>query len=223
MPVPLHPISDFEVPDDFPVQPYVDLHRRVTSTQPESNERSEFFAAWTAVAYRYKACADHDANYSESIRGTGNTPGFPDRYIQDQELFNFFVTGLSTIECLYYGCYALGYMLDPTRFPFSTDRDKRRVKPGSTSLAFQQAFSGQIATTLQSILDSPEFNEWKNVRNILTHRTSPGRLISLGGSVAPAEWKTIGIQFDEMTTVSRRKWLAGSVESLVTAAAMLPI
>jgi hypothetical protein len=223
MPVSLHPISDFEVPDDFPVQPYIDLHRRVASTQPDSNERSEFFAAWTAVAYRYKACADHDANYSESIRGTGNTPGFPDQYIQDQELFNFFVTGLSTIESLYYGCYALGYMLAPRSFPFSTERDKSGVRPDSTSRAFRRASSGQIAIILQSILDSPEYKEWKNVRNILTHRTSPGRLISLGGSVTPVEWKTIGMQFDGMTAVSRRKWLAGSVESLVTAASMLPI
>jgi hypothetical protein len=229
MPVSLHPISAFEVPEDFPVQLYLDIHRRVVAfKQPNSDERAEFFYAWTAVAYRYKACADHDAAYSDSIRRVGNTANFPDRYIQDQELFNFFVTGLSTIDCLYYGCYALGSMLDPSHFPFSRAEDKRRVNTSRTSDAFQQAFGGRIATTLQSILNSPEYDEWKTVRNILTHRTSPGRLISLSVGGAPqtppyVEWKTIGIQFDGMTTVSRRKWLVDSVDSLVTAASMLPI
>jgi hypothetical protein len=221
--IPLHPISDFEVPDDFPVQPYIDIHQRAVVAQGDTDERSEFVGAWTAVAYRYTACTEHDAKYTESVRRAGQTPGFPDRYTQDQELFGFFVTGLSAVESLCYGCYALGYFLNPTDFPFTTNDDRRGVTPSTTMQAFTRVFPRErIGVILQTMLKDAEYKTWAMIRNILAHRTSPGRLISAGSGPTTVEWKTSSISLDQMTTASRRAWLIKTMEAILIAAKALP-
>lgn len=224
MPILLQPVSDFEAPDDFPVQPYLDIHCRIARTQSESDERSEFFFAWTAIAYRYKACVDHDARYTDSVTRAGNTPPYPDRYLQDEELFNFFTTGHSAVESACYAFYAVGAMIQPCSFPFTTDTHRRKVDPNWTADKFAKAFPGApIVTALQTMLASQQYIEWKTIRNILNHRTAPGRFISIGGGQTAVEWKTVNISLDQMTTASRLTWLAQTLEGLIAAAAMLPI
>jgi hypothetical protein len=68
---------------------------------------------------------------------------------------------------------------------------------------------------LASITSSKEYDDWKNLRNMLAHRTLPGRNIRIvpGGAPLPALWA--GIEVDVNTTALRRRWLAGKVFDLL--------
>jgi len=66
--------------------------------------------------------------------------------------------------------------------------------------------------------NNQDFKKWKDVRNFLAHRVAPGRKHFLGG---PQDGETLwlnGIQIDTFTTASKRKWLAGTLRTLLEAA-----
>lgn len=137
--MPNHPLLTvgIEMPADFPVKPYEAIYNRLASKQDTYFDSwYEFIRAWDAVAYRFRSCAEHDEAFAESIRRAGKGPPPPERYIQDRELFCFFVSGLATVECPCYGLFAIGSILDAQSFPFVTPDDKRNVSPDKASDPF---------------------------------------------------------------------------------------
>ncbi len=208
------------MPEDFAVEPYEAIHSRLTiekENQPDA--WAEYAGAWNAVAYRFHACADHDEAYTESIQRAGDSPPQPERYIQEKELFGFFVTGLSAIESLCYGLFAIASMLNERCFLMTTTKDKRSIRFRKTTQQFAKAFPGEDVTcALEQMRDSEEFSEWREIRNILTHRLAPGRVVHLStkSSSRPSLWK-IGTPLDGETTASRRKWLAVTISRLLKA------
>ena len=48
-------------------------------------------------------------------------PFRPERFIQEDALFGFFVNGLSVIESFFYGLYWIGSMVDTNSFPVLTE------------------------------------------------------------------------------------------------------
>lgn len=209
------------MPSDFPSEPYDEVSRRVGSFSTHTPATlSHFAGAWNAVAYRYSACADYDVAFTDSIRCYGDAPPPQERNLQERCLFGFFVSGLAALESIYYGLFAVGALLNPAHFPLSTDNEMRAVNPRSTADHYFRVFPSEgITNVLLQLEQSQEFKDWREIRNILAHRTAPGRIIhaSTTGIDSPALWRT-GIPLDTNTTTSRRTWLAAKLTLLITEA-----
>lgn len=212
--------TGLQMPEDFPVVPYEAIHRSVARTKDDHPHAWEqYSAAWNAVAHRFASCAYHDSEFTESILRPGTAPPPPERHLQERALFGFFANGLSTIESFCYGLFAIGAMIDPETFQITTDKQMSKVKPKKTAKKFEGRFAEEgITSALQHMRGSHKYRDWKVVRNILIHRTAPGRTIRLGGPRAsPALWKS-GIEIDSNTTPSRREWLAETMRTLLNGA-----
>lgn len=220
MPEPRLTTIDIAMPPDFPVTPYEAIHSRmVTKNNTYPNSWAQYSGAWNAVAYRFLSCAYHSDAFTESVRRVGNSPPSPERCKQEQELFGFFVTGLAAIESLCYGLFAICSILNPREFPITLPSNLRVITPEKTKEKFLSVFPSEALTTaLQQMLDSQDFKDWNEIRNILVHRSAPGRNFYEGGhNHGEALWIR-GIQIDTNTTVSRRSWLAGTLSTLLNGA-----
>jgi hypothetical protein len=217
MPYPLSSIG-IEMPDDFPTQPYEAIHNRMSIKRDSYLDAwREFAAAWNAVAYRFLSCTEHDKAFTESVKRFGKTPPHFEWYIQQRELFGFFVTGFSCIESFCYALFAIGAILEPTKFPFVTPKEKKEVSWKKTINNYEGAFPNEELTILLSKLEENEkFKEWRTVRNILSHRCAPGRHIYVGGYIE-VTWIQ-NIKINEDTTSLRRKWLVNLLNKLMNAA-----
>jgi hypothetical protein len=176
--------------------------------------------AWCAIANRFRACAEHDKAFTRSIK-KNDAPPQPERYAQERDLFGFFVTGLSVIENTCYGLYAIASMLDDVYFPIKKAGHKKAISPENTADRFRTTFPTEgISRALNRMVNSQEYEDWKEVRNILAHRGSPGRIVrrthveGSGETHGDALWLK-GIPLDASTTPSRRVWLAGTLQTLL--------
>ncbi len=230
--------TNLVMPPDFATAPYNAVHTRVephNAAYPFAWE--QYAGAWNAVAYRFHACADHDAVFTASVQDAGTTPPQPARYIQEREFFNFLVNGLATIESLCYAFFAIGAMMDAHNFPIATPKDLLRITPKLTDERYALAFSGEaVSGSMARLLASEEYKDWKETRGLLAHRSVPGRMIRLTVSATIAWGKgpaspnpppeertrwTNGIAIDATTTSSRRAWLAATTDELLEAASAL--
>ncbi len=186
-----------DMPDDFPADAYNEVHAVVSpKREPYPAPWPEWAGGWNAVAYRFMACAEHDTAFSESTRCNGNSPAPFERYIQDNEVFGFFVTGLATIESLCYGVHAIAAMMDPKQFPMDDESAKRSVTPVSTASRFSGAFpDDRITAALKSLLADTRFDAWVACRNVLAHRVAPARNHFRGGEFSgKAFWPEVEVK-----------------------------
>jgi hypothetical protein len=73
----------------------------------------------------------------------------------------------------------------------------------------------------QSVFADPAYREWKEVRNVLTHRTAPGRTIFVSidsDEDLPPRWKINDIALDQQTATTRRAHAARMLTGLLEAA-----
>jgi hypothetical protein len=207
---------DPPLPEDFPKEPYLAIQKRVSVDLGEAHPeaRREFAGGWNALRYRYLACSEHDRDFTDLIR---KHQADPDRYGQERALYCFFVTGQSAIESLCYGLYAIASVLRPDEFPVR-DQNLKDIKWNHTAQLFRSSFPGETLTTaLAELVNSSEFKAWRDQRNILTHRATPGRGINIGGPKdGVIEWS--GIVLDQETTASRRHWLSTVVGEILRSA-----
>ena len=230
-----------EVPDDFSAGSYEAIHTRLTGGEYVSGEYvslventvedhiwSQYSGAWNALAYRFRSCAEHDEAFAASIRREASQT---ETYIQERELFGFFVTGWSAIESLFYALYAIGAMLNRQRFPIIRPEDMRAINPKNTASKFNKAFkSDPLTEVLRHTTSRQEYKDWKEIRNVLLHRIAPSRShnirIEIDGDPLTIEkaytrgvswWE--GIPLDDTTTAARRKWLAATLVDVLKAAA----
>lgn len=208
------------MPQEFPTRPYEAVYRRLGNkrdSHPESFR--EFVSAWVTVAYRFLSCDEHNQAFSESVKRFGKTPLPLERYVQERELYGFFVAGFSVIESFCYGIFAIGSISKPKKFPFVTPVDKRKVSPEVTADKFGAVFKGEsITTALHSMRRSQDFRDWKNIRNILSHRSTPGRHAFLGGDRNGEVIWGEKIPINENTTASRFRWLVDTLDDLLDTA-----
>lgn len=88
------------------------LHSKVKGKFHAHALWDKFNAGLGGLLYRMTAFAEHDDTFTASYTRHGTPPQL-ERYSQERDLFNFFVTGQPTLECLTYALYSLGEMLDP--------------------------------------------------------------------------------------------------------------
>ena len=158
---------------------------------------SEFITAWKAVAHRFCTCAESNEGFTELFRKVGDAPPQPKRYIQEKDLFHFFVNGYSTLESFCYALYMIASTVKPSFFPIKPS-NLRSICIGTTFNKFNEEKDSfhdeKITGELDQLQKSPEFKEWKKIRHVLIHRIAPGRTIRLqvGGikKRGKASWKT---------------------------------
>jgi len=205
------------MPKAFPVEPYESVHKRLVKKKDDYLKSwNQYAGAWNAVGYRFLSCTNHNRSFTESIQRAGNAPPPSERYIQERNLFGFFVSGLSTIESLLYGLYAIASIIMAEEFPIATVKDLKSINPEKTKNKFKAHFTNQSITDfLKRLIDDRNHKDWRDIRNILAHRASPGRHFSIGGNnIGKALWIN-GIPINEKTTSLRFKWLADAIINIL--------
>jgi len=212
----------------FPLSIYEKIHSIMChQKQKYPQSVSEFLGAWNAVAYRFHACAESNEGFTESFKKAGDAPPQPKRYIQEKELFHFFVNGYSTLESFCYALYIIASTVVPSFFPIKPS-NLRSIYIRTTCDKFNSKKDGfhneRITGKLNQLQNSPEFKEWKIIRHTLIHRIAPGRTIRLqSGSIkkrGKTSWNidnSITIDIDEYTTSSRFLWLEDSLFNIMDA------
>lgn len=206
----------------FPVALYESVQKRMGPQQPLHPEMYRHYAGgWNAVRNRAIGCQKCADEYTSLFTKHGVSPAQEARIAQDNALFGFFAYALSTIESWFFAMHAVASILHRADFPMTTDSDLKDITPTLTSQRFDGAYVGSsISTTMKQILSEPTYKEWKNLRNILVHRSAPGRHFFLPPRSTPrdADWVGMEIVLDQNTLVSRYPWLTSVLERLVEAA-----
>lgn len=212
------------MPPDFPTAAFERAYARAGRKARSSAALYEHFsAAWNAISFRYLALCSEGDDFTASITAPDSVASLEQRYRQERYLFGFFSAGFSAFEAYFYGMFAIGGMLKTSDFPMSTSKEQQAVSPTSTSRTYERAFPGDaILTGFQSMFTDAAYREWKEVRNVLTHRTAPGRTIfvSIGSDEdLPPRWKINNIVLDENTAASRRTHASRMLGALLSAGA----
>lgn len=204
--------NGIQVASDFPTTEYLAIHGLVVSTNQHHELYKHFAGAWNALSYRYKAVTEHGDEFISSLKEHGSSPPPEERYAQEKLLFDFFSASFSCFESTFYAFYAVGAFISPEDFNLATERDQQKVSPNSAKEAFAKAFpSEKFVSDVQALFKDVEYQKIRETRNVLTHRTAPGRtmFVSLGTDDAPAtEWKLNNSPMDESIVLHTRKELS---------------
>jgi hypothetical protein len=219
------------------------VEQRHASWNLHRYEYQQFYSAWAGIAFRLRACAAHDAAFTSSFGRRGGALDDEELFAEDEALFGFFMNGLSALECLCYGLYALGALVctptgtpsvpPPPDFPLlvpAAPEKLRLIGLGRTLDAFTTRFpTSTITDCLKALKDDTTYSEWKDIRNVLAHHTaSAGRTLDYSGSSAPFLWngppqavKQWGgdIALSAESTTARYQWLREKVDSILGATA----
>lgn len=209
------------VPRDFPTAPYEAVHEVVVQKCAQHDFYEHFSGSWNAVAYRFRASVDDGDAFVASLVAHGSAPKPEERYQQERALFGLFSNAFSAFESVFYGLFTLGAFITPAAFPLSSPKEQQQVSPTRTNEAFNKAFAGDpILTAFAALFKDPAFQQCREIRNILTHRTAPGRrlYVSVGADDAPpAEWKLNNIPIGASIATGNRADLARLLGDLLTA------
>ena len=226
--------SGLAVPDDFPAGPFEGtyLHALDDIIYPE-----QFTGAWHGMVYRFKASAENADAFAELFRVHGsNPPSFEPRYAQDREMFEFHANGYGALDCLFYGVYFVAELVKPADFDVT---DLRKITAKGTTKLFDRYFPGEpLTAALHDTFYSEDYADWSDLRNILAHRIASGRIVYMTtqGSTTPPppnRWTSARpapakpgysarvlppLEITEQGLVPRRKWLAGRMDAVLSAA-----
>ncbi len=216
-------VNGLVMPIDFPTAPFVKIHARlVAKVDAQGILYREHAGAWSAVSYRFLAATHYSDDFTDSITRSAGSSSVDERYRQERDLFGFFTNGLSSLEGAFYGLFAIGALLSPAAFPMMTANEQQAVTPARTRTGYEKAFFGDpIINVFDALLVDKSYLQLKDIRNVLAHRSAPGRQIyvSVGDSEPlPEEWKLLNISLDEKLTVSRRGELARLLNTILQAA-----
>lgn len=208
------------VPSKFPKQNYSEINN-IANKKCKNNEFliSQFRGGWQAVIYRYLTCIESDQNFSKLIIKHSGAPTQPFRYFQERELFNFFINGLSIFDCFGYSVYMLCSAINPNNFIVSQNNlSAIRLKKEVKNDLIGYYSTENLSTELNNLLNSQNFKDFSDIRNILSHRESPGRTFRVStGSIRgrkSALWIN-GIELNENTTSSWLSWIESNLFKLI--------
>lgn len=244
---------NLKMPAQFPAALYDAIYDRVfrkyqgdraSGKVAEDFVMQQFLRSWAAVAYRFRASFEHSNEYIKVIepyRYTLTAIDTETQYAQERELFNFFVSSLSTIESLFYSLYFVGAFADPTIFIYNPLNPKmlKDIKPVLTSRKFE-AYERKVGTPeaktlsqeLTVLLSASQDTEMKGIRNPLAHSIVPIRTnwvhvvesVYKGASSSSSGTKWLNdIPLDLDTIATRHSWLAQKLEAIIRATDMFTL
>jgi len=172
----------FQMPPDFPLIPYDEVHRRLTKHKDSHRtEWMSFGLGWNGVAYRYRAMAEYYEEFVKSLNSFGNSPNPEQRYEQGRALFGFFVNAVSTIECFFYASYCIASFLKPCDFSIQKSKALKLVYPTNVEKLFKVHFPKDALTTQMTKCVSDTINaQIRDMRDVLSHRGTPPRKFYAG-------------------------------------------
>lgn len=209
-------------------------YRRESNWDLRNFEFEHFLNAWAGVAFRFRACEEHNTQYSKSFAETHGEARGGDLYQEEAALFGFFTNGLSAIESLFYGLYALGALIIVSKNPASLPpisgflhldpnqpENLRNVTPKNTVEAYEKRFPNSPLTDLlrrvitERAIADKQYRKLEELRNILSHRVAAAARTlgysSLLGSGEPPDsvrpWATELLALGSDTTATPFKWL----------------
>jgi hypothetical protein len=205
-------INGIVVPPDFPREPFELIHEVLTSISADQPAYLHFSGAWGAVAYRYRGAVESGEEFLVSLDAHGSSPKPEERFIQEKALFEFFSSGFSVFEASFYAAFAIGAIVAPDMFPIAAETDQQRISPTTTKAAFRRAFMGDsILEMFDGIFNDPRYQQWREIRNVLTHRSAPGRrfYVSIGSDDAPpTAWSLKNLPLNAALVSSERTELS---------------
>ncbi len=220
-------VPDLVMPTGFPDTTLEAIKNRIVPKMVNpSPELDNLLGAQNGVRFRLRACAEYSEQFTQSIQKFGDAPPITERYRQELMLFGFFVSGFAVLDSFSFFLYFAAAQLQPVHFPTQKPGQIKGISCKSTSDAFATAFPNEaITTALNHLIADPQFQEWGNYRNILAHRSAPGRnLFSSVGLSSPnpaADWKidsSGSVKIDVNLTPPRLSWLVSSLNDLIVAA-----
>jgi hypothetical protein len=208
-----------DAPPDFPADRYNECQLMAEQRRAAHAVMPEFRGAWNAVAYRFQAMTEAGNAFANALDSHGAHPPPKERYEQESCLNTFFSSGFATFESAFYGLYALGAMINGSPLSLATAKDKQSVSPSRVHTAFLRAFAGDSSLTgIDAVLNDNEFKTFRETRNILTHRTAPGRVmyVGIGGDQdLPTEWKLNNMPLDRTIATQGRSHVARILTTIV--------
>jgi hypothetical protein len=207
----IFPILD-DLPQYFPKDKYEKIYIKVLQYKDNfQSQYQQFTGGWKSLVYRYFACTKHSDDYINIIKKDRISPSHFLRYEQERELFNFFTNGLSAIETHGYMIYMICSICNHNDFKVITKEDLKNIVLVNTVLKLKKFYSVEnITKELEILTNSQEYKDWVEVRNVLMHRETPGRIIRMGTRRAEKERSDLWfkeIAIDTQTTVCRLNWL----------------
>jgi hypothetical protein len=120
------------------------------------------------------------------------------RFEEDQLLYGFFTNALSAIESFCFAAYFLGTALKKS--DFEPEPKLWRTNPERTLCCYRNLYSNSPFTkALRRCIWSEQYASIRAIRNMLSHRFSPGRIISAStrpGFVDPPDLWNLELWFE---------------------------
>jgi hypothetical protein len=219
----------FTAPPDFPAEAYNKLHSCLNKYKDTHRVQWTLFSlGWNGLAYRYRALAEYDEQFTISVN-LSNSPPPEERYKQGKAFFGFFVNAISAIDCFFFSTYCMASILKPDVFPLTKSSDLE-FSPANVASKFRAEFSQEpLLTEMKRCIKHSTYWEINDIRRVLTHRGMPPRKFYAGGErngmatmptnlPAPSDQWQFDLPVDAQTTTSLRQWLCDTIKGLVAAA-----
>lgn len=207
-----------EVPDDFPSQHYENIHLNMVPQKDVHYELwREFAGAWNSIGYKFIICSEQDQIFTDSINRFGCSPFPKERIIQEKSLFFFFISAQSIFESLSYAIYLTASMKNSNDFPFRREIITR-LSPEITRDKLNKFYPLEsLSSDFTKILASTEYSRINEIRNVLIHRTMPGRNHFRGSEDDRTRviWLDTEMIIDNQVTASSRLWLSNSCDQIL--------
>lgn len=210
------------LPADYPTVLAEQCYRKLLDAIPVGSYGRELMGyGFKGAAYRFRATSEYQGEFERSISAPGGAaPPANEEFLQERCLFGFFASGLASLESLTFAIHALAGHYEPGCFSLAPG-GLRNVSPASVSGAMQKWPAAPITQALGFLISDSDFAEWKDIRNILSHRVILPRLISFQpGGKTKTYWHLSKAQFapaDESLhgiTAGRRIWLTKQLTML---------
>ena len=219
---------DFTPPPDFPTAIYNQLHVYINKYMDTHKAQwFQFGMGWNGLAYRYRAAAEYDNEFTISIKQSGNSPPPEERYKQGTFLFGFFANAVSVIECFFFSAYFMASILKPNEFPFSESDELKNINPQYVASSFTQYFPKiTLIHEMTKCIRADKYKQIYDMRNVLSHRGMLPRKFYRGGErdgmttmpINPKDtsnnWQ-YDFPVDEQTTATYLHWLSDTLKLLV--------
>jgi hypothetical protein len=102
------------LPGSFPDGVFEAVKDRIFSKVPGASPFWEQLAgSHNGVRYRLRACADYSDEFTQSIQSFGDSPPPERRYLQERQLFGFFVSGYAALDSFSFFMHFAGAWLLP--------------------------------------------------------------------------------------------------------------
>ena len=159
-----------------------------TLSQPTPTRNAHFFYRAKYAAIARLIALDRIIPKFENLSKKSHTA--ERKFEEDQLLYGFFTNALSAMESFCFGAYFIGTVLSPSHF--EPNPKLRCMDPKLTRNCFEKfATNSAFTKALKTSIDSQEYRTISAVRNMLSHRIIPGRIINAStraGVDLPDSW-----------------------------------